>query len=119
VSWVAEVSNRAHDQRISFGLRDATSLSIDDGTPSGNISQLCDWVMEDRCGERQDCDLTQKSLINRGKAVFDVEYTTPEAGGTPRDQATLDALCNRVKSAGLGGVIKDNALSSAFYLRCM
>jgi hypothetical protein len=119
VSWVAELSSRAHDQRISFGLRDATSLSIDGGTPSGTIAQLCDWVMEDRCGERRDCDLAQNALINRGKAVFDVEYNADEGGGTPRAQAQLDALCATVKGAGLGGIVKDNALSSAFYLPCM
>jgi len=114
-SWIGELSTRSHDARISFGLRNGSSLSIDDDTPAGKISQMCDWLMEDRCAEAGFCDQVQP-FINRSKAVFAVEYDK-NIEDAPNNPTTL---CSTLRAAGIkDGIIKSAELSSAYYMRCM
>jgi hypothetical protein len=111
VSWVRELSTRAHELQLSLGLRNGTSLSVDD------VSRTTDFLMEDGCGEGQFCDMA-RPYISKRKAVFDIEYNTDSMGMT-RDQATLDALCNELGNAGVAdGIVKSKALDNTFLMVC-
>ena len=109
-SWTTDLTGRAHDLRISIGLR-ATVNQVVDATPPNTY----DWLMTDRCVEGGfECDVAQP-FINARKAVFAIEYTVDTNGDT--NNPTL--LCADLKKKGIAdGIVKDGALSSAAYERC-
>jgi hypothetical protein len=109
VSWTTELATRAHDGTpISIGQADGTTLSIDD------TSRRFDFMIEQRCGERQDCDQT-KPFANKAKAVFEIEYDLDEVGA-PNNTATV---CGELAQAGsIDGIVKTATLDSSSYTRC-
>lgn len=108
VSWSTELSERAHDLRISIGIHDHSSLGAD------NLSVAYDWTMVERCGEHLDCP-EAVPFLNKKKAAFAIEYDTSESG-TPNDLAMVCAELQRARVQD--GIVKSAALSSAYYMRC-
>lgn len=108
-SWSTELTGRAHELRISIGLRSTANQTVD--VTSGSVY---DWLMTDRCAEFDGCDVAQPFLNSR-KAVFAIEYATDETG-TPN---TVSSLCTTLSRARIeDGIVKDTALSNASYERC-
>ncbi len=111
VSWMTELSTRAHGgQPIAIGHADGTSLM-----ELADTAKAFDFLIEERCGERQDCGLT-KEFLNNSKAVFEIEYDK-SVDGNPNVPSTL---CGRLSSTGtLDGIVKNAQLDSMYYMRCM
>ncbi len=110
VSWTDELAARAHDGKpIGIGLADGTTLTIDD--PSKDY----DFLIEERCGERLQCDLSQP-FFRKSKAVFEIEYDVNEDG----DTNDIGTVCGELGSAGsLDGIVKTAKLDGSYRMPCM
>ncbi|HSK01552.1 MAG TPA: endo alpha-1,4 polygalactosaminidase [Kofleriaceae bacterium] len=110
VSWTNELAARAHAGRpISIGHGDGTSLMELDDT-----AKAFDFLIEERCGERQECDLT-KAFLNKSKAVFEIEYDR----NAEDEENDVDTVCGELSATGtLDGIVKSARLDSSFYMRC-
>lgn len=108
-SWSSELTGRAHDLRLSIGLRSTANQAID-----VNSAVIYDWLMTDRCGEYNDCGVAQP-FLNAHKATFAIEYRDAE-DNTSND---VSIVCGRLTRDRVeDALFKDAALTSAFYMRC-
>lgn len=110
VSWMAELSTRAHGgEPIAIGHGDGSSLELDDTVKTS------DFLIEQRCAERSQCDLV-KAFPNVSKPVFEIEYDQ-DVDGNPN---TPSVLCGRLSTTGtLDGIVKNAKLDGSFHERCM
>ena len=110
-SWLEELADQAHQRELSIGMRNGHTLP-------GQVDALADdfdWMMVERCGEFQDCDLV-RPFINLQRAVFAIDYQTNVDG----DSQLEAVVCSRQQGAMItDGLVKDDALSSAFRAPCV
>ncbi len=109
--WSEDVAAHAHTLRMSAGIRNKSKLAGDD------LAAAYDWAIVERCAEYElrFCD-AGRPFINANKPAFAIEYDQTEEGD-PNDPT---ALCSDLDAARIeDGIIKNAALSSAYYMRCM
>ena len=109
-SWYREVATQAHQRELSVGMKDGNTIPglIDDLAPD------FDWMLVRRCAEYQDCDTT-RPFINLAKAVLAIDFPPDGEGGG----VDPEIACPRQHVAMIqDGLVKDEALSSAFRVQC-
>ncbi|MDX2094269.1 MAG: endo alpha-1,4 polygalactosaminidase [Kofleriaceae bacterium] len=110
-SWYVEVAMQAHQRGLSVGLKNGNTVP-------GQIDELVssfDWMMVERCGEFEDCD-SARPMLNLQRAVLAIDYQS-DIDGNPRNEAVDCA--RQVDSMIDDGLVKDNALSSAYRHQCV
>jgi len=105
-----DVAQQAHDRELSSGMQNGTANGLIDA-----FAPHFDWLVIERCGEFDDCDLT-RPFINLRKAVFAIDYQT-DVDGLP---LATGLTCPR-QQAGMidDGLVKDLGLSSTFRHQCV
>ena len=105
-----DVAQQAHDRELSSGMQNGTANGLIDA-----FAPHFDWLVIERCGEFDDCDLT-RPFINLRKAVFALDYDT-DIDGLP---LSTGLTCPR-QVAGMieDGIVKDTNLSSTFRYPCV
>jgi hypothetical protein len=111
LAWYKAVAAQTHQRKLSAGMKDAYEIpSFPD-----MLAPEFDWLLVQRCGEYQDCDLT-RPFINLQKDVFAIDYPPNAQAGTGIDPALA---CMRQQDALVSdGLVKDEALSSALRVQC-
>jgi hypothetical protein len=104
ISWYREVAEQAHDRGLSVGMKNGH----DQPGAVESLVDSFDWALPEECAELDECDLL-KPFIDRGKAVFAVDYQ----GSVDPEQA-----CIVHREANFDGLIKDEPPTGAFRLAC-
>jgi hypothetical protein len=105
-----EVADQDHQRELSAGFQNGTTNPLIDV-----FGTTFDWLLLERCGEFNDCDLGRKFLDLR-KPIFAVDYQT-DVDGMP---LTTSVTCSSQQAKMVDdGIVKDANLSSAFRHQCV
>jgi hypothetical protein len=96
------VADAAHDRGLSIGLKNGAS---DDGSFERAMAEFTDWALNEECNTFDECS-GYSVFIDQNKAVFQVEYVSPN--GTQ----TAD-FCFADNAANFDGLLKDMSGSLA------
>jgi len=118
-SWYAEVATQGHARMLSTGMKDADFVSgaIDTG------ADKFDWLMIERCGEFQMCDVA-RPFLNLEKAVFAIDYNFDSGDDSvvppilPKAQGSTGVCMQQGLAMIADGLYKDVPLSSAVRTQC-
>lgn len=103
-SWSRALAGSAHQHALSIGLRTEAASGVE-GT-----DQIYDWLLLERCAERDDCMETAQEYQGAQKAVFALEYDVDQEG----NPTTMTSLCsNLTKGRVTSGIIKTAALDKS------
>jgi Glycoside-hydrolase family GH114 len=110
-SWYAEVASQGHARMLSTGMKNGHRIpgQVDRGADE------FDWLVVDRCGEFDDCDLA-RPFLDRGKPVFALDYDH-DIDGVAQSST---AACTRQTLATIAdGLYKDVALTRNIRTQCV
>jgi len=111
-SWYGEVAKQGHARKLSTGMKNGHTLP---DQPDMEADKF-DWLMVERCGEDQLCDLT-RPFINLMKAVLAIDYDHDITTGAPQSSIVV---CNQQGLAMIAdGIVKDALLTSKVRMQCI
>jgi hypothetical protein len=96
------VADAAHDRGLSIGLKNGASP---DGAFERAMSEFTDWALNEECNAFDEC-AGYSVFIDQNKAVFQVEYQSP-------DGTRVEDFCPYDNAANFDGLLKDSSDSLA------
>ncbi len=96
------VADAAHSRGLSIGLKNGAS---EDGTFERAMAEFTDWALNEECNTFDEC-AGYTVFVEQDKAVFQVEYISP-------DGTTTADFCPADNAADFDGLLKDSSDSLA------
>jgi hypothetical protein len=69
ISYVTAIASLAHSLGLSIGLKNLPDQAA-------NLEPTFDWALDEQCFQYAECSSYTSSFLAKGKAVWDIEYST-------------------------------------------
>ena len=109
-TYIGLAADQIHAQQLSAGLRNGFNIP----QQVQQMSACYDWVVQERCAEFEDCSKSGPFGAAE-KAMFALDIQLPDSEGYGIDPALA---CPRYIQGNMNGIVKNEALSSAFREGC-
>jgi len=118
-SWYDEIATQGHNRQLSTGMKDSDYVggAVDEGAPT------FDWMMNERCGETETCDVV-RPFIDLQKPVFAIDYDFDSGDDSvvppipPMPQGSTVPCMHQGEAMIADGLYKDVALTSKVRTQC-
>jgi hypothetical protein len=85
--------DEVHKLGMTMGLKNGPGIAAD-------MAPYADWALNEQCNQYNECG-GYKAFIDRGKAVFQVEYSS--------ERATVASFCPKDNAANFDGLLKKSS----------